>query len=245
MMEMVVNYFPTIMVLTETKVSGDRATKIVESLPFDGFFTTETIDYAGGLWLLWKKEDVEVIVPSVTEQEIHATIKVRDLDFSWIISPIYASPRLTQRKIMWDNLSQVAQLHNLSWLLLGDFNEVLSSDDKLGGRQVNLNRALDFKACLDSSNLLDLRFSGLKFTWSNHRQVLDLILERIDRCFANPAWRLIFPEASVTHLPRVFFDYCPVLLELSQSSQGPQNKPFRFQTMWLQHSEFPGVVKNA
>ena len=165
---------------------------------------------------------------SATEQEIHATIKVHDSDFSWILSPIYASPRLAERRILWDNLSQVAQLHNLSWLLLGDFNEVQSSDDKLGGRCVNLNRALEFKACLDSCNLLDLGFLGPKFTWSNPRQISDLILEHIDRCFANPAWRLMFPEAFVTHLPWVFFDHCPVLLELSQSSHGPQNKPFRF-----------------
>ena len=156
-----------------------------------------------------------------TEQEIHATVKVHDSDFSWILSPIYASPRLVERRIMWDNLSQVAQLHNLPWLLLGDFNEVLSSEDKLGGRRVNLNRALDFKAYLDSCNLLDLGFLGLKFTWSNRRQISDLILERIDRCFANPAWRLMFLEAFVTHLPQVFSDHCPVLLELSQSSYGP------------------------
>lgn len=82
--------------------------EIADSLPFDGFFATNTIGYAGGLWLLWKKEDVEVSVLSVTEQEIHAIIKVRDSDLSWIISPIYASPRLAERKILWDNLSQVA-----------------------------------------------------------------------------------------------------------------------------------------
>ena len=142
-------------------------------------------------------------------------------------------------------MSQVGQLHNLSWLLLGDFNEVLSSEDKLGGRRVNLNRALDFKACLDSCNLLDLGFLGQKFTWSNCRQILDLIQERIDRFFANPAWRLMFPEASITHLPRVFYDHCPVLLELSHPPPGPQNRPFRFQTMWLQHPKFPEVVRNA
>ena len=50
--EMAVNHFPAIMIITETRVGGDRATKIIEGLPFDGFFVTETIGYAGGLWLL-------------------------------------------------------------------------------------------------------------------------------------------------------------------------------------------------
>ena len=99
-MEMVINHFPTIMILTETRVGGDRTAKIAESLPFDGFFATETIGYAKGLWFLWKKKDVEIIVLSATEQEIHATVKVRDSDFSWILSPIYASPCLAERKIL-------------------------------------------------------------------------------------------------------------------------------------------------
>ena len=213
-LEMMVNHFPSILIITETRVGGDRAARIIEDLPFDGFFTTETIGYAGGLWLLWKRDEVEVIVLSATEQEIHATVQVRNSNITWLISPIYASPRLVERKILWSNLAKVAQLHNLPWLMLGDFNEVLSGEDKFGGRRVNLNRALDFKDCLDACNLLDLGFSRPKFTWSNLRQISDLVLERIDRCFANSEWRVLFPEASVTHLPRVFSDHYPVLLEL-------------------------------
>ena len=99
-MEMVVDHFPLIMVITKTRVSGDRVVKIVEAHPFDGFFATETISYAEGLWLLWKKEEVDVFVLSTTEQEIHATVKVRNSDLSWLISPIYASLRLAKRKLL-------------------------------------------------------------------------------------------------------------------------------------------------
>ncbi|KAK9986163.1 hypothetical protein SO802_031114 [Lithocarpus litseifolius] len=98
--------------------------------------------------------------------------------------------------------------------MLGDFSEVLIGDDKFGGRHININRALEFKDCVDTYNFLDLGFSGPKFTWSNKRQVSNLILERIDRCFVNPVWRILYLEASVTHLPRIFSDHCPVLIEL-------------------------------
>lgn len=47
--ETVMNHRPLIMVITETKVGGERARKIIEGLPFDGFITTDTIGYAGGL----------------------------------------------------------------------------------------------------------------------------------------------------------------------------------------------------
>ena len=236
------------MVITKTRVGGDRAARIIENLPFDGFFATDTIGYApgggGGLWLLWKIEEVEVFVLSSTEQEIHARVKICCSNLSWFISLIYASPRLNERRILWSNLTKVAQLHQLPWLLLGDFNEVLSGEDKYGRRSININRALEFKDCLDCCNFLDLGFSGPKYTWSNRRQISNLILERIDRYFANPAWRLLNPEASITHLTRVYFDHCPVLLELSKSPPTARNKPFRFQSMWLLHPEFPRFVKD-
>nr|POE76978.1 hypothetical protein CFP56_49691 [Quercus suber] len=148
--EMAVNHFPSVMIITETRIEGDRAAKICEDLPFDGFFVTDTIGYAGGLWLLWKKEEVDIFVLSSTEQEIHATVKVSDL-----------------------------------------------------------------------------------------------ILECIDRGFANPSCRILYPEASITHLPRVFSDHCPVLLELSKAPPASINRPFRFQTMWLHHPGFPNVVREA
>ena len=158
---------------------------------------------------------------------------------------IYASPRLAERKILWNNLKTVAHLHNLPSLMLGDFNEILCGEDKFGGNHVNLNRALEFKNCLDECNMLDLGFAGPKFTWTNRRPISNLILERIDQCFTNLVWRMLFPKALVTHLPMTFSDHCPILIELCKANVNQQNKPFRFQTMWLFHQDFPTVVQQA
>lgn len=65
---------------TETRVGGDRAARIIEDLLFDRSIVTDTIDYAGGLWLLWKKDDVDVVLLSSTEYEMHATVRVRTFD---------------------------------------------------------------------------------------------------------------------------------------------------------------------
>ena len=129
--------------------------------------------------------------------------------------------------------------------MLGDFNEVLSSEEKFGGNQINLNRALEFKECLDNCNFLDLGFAGSKFTWTNKRPITSLILERLDRCFANPSWRMLYPEAIVTHLPRTFLNHCPVLVELLSTRTNVTNKPFCFHSMWLLHPQFPKVVEEA
>ena len=58
-------------------LGGDRAREITGSLPFDGAFHTETIGYAGGLWVLWNVDRVELAMLLSTEQEIHVEVKVR------------------------------------------------------------------------------------------------------------------------------------------------------------------------
>uniref|UniRef100_A0A7N2LRJ8 Uncharacterized protein n=1 Tax=Quercus lobata TaxID=97700 RepID=A0A7N2LRJ8_QUELO len=67
---------PYILVVTETRIGGDRAKEITDRLSFDGTIHIDTIGYAGGLWVLWNSAAVEVSHIASTEQEIHATIKV-------------------------------------------------------------------------------------------------------------------------------------------------------------------------
>ena len=65
-----------------------------------------------------------------TEQEIHVKVKVLPSNLSWIFTVVYASPRIVERKVLWENLSKVIDLHNKSWIIAGDFNEPLAEDDK-------------------------------------------------------------------------------------------------------------------
>lgn len=44
--EMAINHRPSIMVVTETRVGGDRVRKIIEGLSSDGYITTDTVGYA-------------------------------------------------------------------------------------------------------------------------------------------------------------------------------------------------------
>ncbi|XP_050273319.1 uncharacterized protein LOC126716553 [Quercus robur] len=139
----------------------------------------------------------------------------------------------------------MADLHDLPWVMAGDFNEPLSESDKFGGRGVSVNRTLQFKECLDACSMIDLGFSGPWFTWTNRRDIQALIHERIDRFFVNPQWCLMYPEARVAHLTRCHSDHCPILLELQPRSQENRRKLFKFQTCWLSNSNFPFVVTQA
>ena len=74
--ELVQNHDPTILVVMETRVGGEKARAITNNLLFDGAIHTNTIGYVGGLWVLWKSNKVEVSSLASTEQEIHIIVKV-------------------------------------------------------------------------------------------------------------------------------------------------------------------------
>lgn len=149
-MDLVGWHSPLIMVITETRMSGARADEIIGTLPFDGAVVADMIRFAGGIWLLLRSDLVQVDVLASTEQEIHALIRVRSLNFIWILSEIYASSRFAERCLLWDNLKMLASLHNLPWSLMGDFNEVLFEDEKLGGNTICQRRVRAIQECMDA-----------------------------------------------------------------------------------------------
>ena len=107
------NHNLAILVVMKTRVRGDRAREITNLLPFGGAIHTDTIGYAGGLWVFWNADKVEIALLSKTEQEIHAKVKVCFTNVSWLLSAVYASPRNAERQVLLKNLMSVAELHNM------------------------------------------------------------------------------------------------------------------------------------
>ena len=95
----------------------------------------------------------------------------------------------------------MAELHNMPWIMAGDFNEPLIKEDKYGGKGVHVNHSLAFKDCLDFCNMVDMGFSGPRYTWSNKRELNNLILERIDRFFMRVIARIYGVQKFLTAHP--------------------------------------------
>lgn len=107
---------------------------------------------------------MEVAKLSSTEQEIHVVVSLSYSNTQWLLSAIYASTRFAERRLLWDNLEAVSELHSLPWMIAGDYNEVLMGEDKFGGRPVNVSKAIWFQECLDSCRMIDIGFFGARFT---------------------------------------------------------------------------------
>lgn len=123
----------------------------------------------------------------------------------------------------------MAWLITILWVLIGDFNQVLRQEDKRGGRMIH-GSAVDRMQCMvNTCKLIELEFSGSRFTWSNGQEGR-LLIERLDQTWANEAWMNRFDQATLHHLLRTDSDHSPLLLQtkgnIQHSGSGP---PFQFQ----------------
>ena len=202
---------PDILVLVETKVSRSHTADIVGSLPYDSWFLVEPVGFAGGILILWDPARVSLHVINSNAQGVHALVEVNTNNF--FLSTIYANTKFRIRKNLWNDLIDVAHNIDMPWLVIGDFNEVLSQNEKWGGNAVKPHRIAMFSSTMDSCNLLDLGFNGPKFTWTNKRK-RNPIYERLDRAFGNGDWLVHYPNSCVWHLPRISSDHAPILCTL-------------------------------
>ncbi|KAJ6729976.1 hypothetical protein OIU85_020844 [Salix viminalis] len=109
------------------------------------------------------------------------------------------------RESLWTYFDGLAKASNLPWLVMGDFNDISCASEKCGGNFDSGGSA--FVDWISRNQLIDLGFSGSKFTWCNKRNAEGIIWKRIDRGLSNIAWRLMFPEAHLSHLPALILDH--------------------------------------
>lgn len=131
-------------------------------------------------------------------------------------------------------------------LVAGDFNDTTSLDEsKSSTSDSNASQRRKFGERINNCNLLDMCFSGSKFTWINGRQGQANTKKRLDRAMCNSDWRALFPEGGQI-LPRTYSDHSPLLIRiLGRSSIGRFNKPFRFETTWMMDSSFENLGHNS
>lgn len=116
----------------------------------------------------------------------------------------------------------------------------------MGGRLISRGRSHSFWSCLNNCNLIDLGFKESRYTWSNHRRRRKgLILKHLDRCHANEIWLQQYPNATVTHLPKVHSDHNPLLINTSTTIFRPTKKPFKLQSFWCSHPDFHNIVQQS
>lgn len=109
-------------------------------------------------------------------------------------------------------LRQLANLSDSHWCVIGDFNDLMSSDDKRGLHDHPNWCIHGFRATVSDAGLVDLQLNGYPFTWWKSRGSMREVEERLDRAMVNQQWLFLYPDARLDNLVAPISGHSPILL---------------------------------
>jgi hypothetical protein len=87
---------------------------------------------------------------------------------------------------------------------------------------------------------VELPLKGRKFTWSNMQK--EPLLERLDWFFTSSSWTPSYPSTFGYPLVKPTSDHVPCVIAIG--TKIPRAKVFRFENLWLEHSDFKTIVQS-
>jgi len=201
-------FSPDITFLTETKNSNDFVLRKCASLAYpNSHLVPPTGHGAGGLALLWK-QGISVTILFSCKHYIDTEIMYENKSF--FATFIHADTDYIVRRQMWEELTALTLSRDSPWFITGDFNDILTNQEKEGGRVRAEGSFVDFRTFMSECDLYDLPhtrdFLSWRGVWTE-----GVVRCRLDRAVANSHWFDIFHSGSVEYLNYEGSDHRPIL----------------------------------
>ncbi|KAG7591058.1 Ribonuclease H-like superfamily [Arabidopsis thaliana x Arabidopsis arenosa] len=194
----------------------------------------------GGLALLWTDE-VNLEVLQVSQHFIDTQITYKGKRF--FATFIYGEPDKDKRKPVWDTITEIASQRVGPWFQIGDFNEILCSEEKSGGPQRSEGSFTNFRNFVAENDLYDLRHSGNPLSWRGQRNS-HLVFCRLDRALANGEWSDMFPTSRIEYMKFEGSDHRPIMAYFA-AREKKERRMFRYDRSLRKNPEIFELVKKA
>lgn len=231
------------LVMQETKTQGlDR--QCVERFWGRGSFEFEVVDptgLSGGLVSIWDSNGFvkDRVVKNRNFLLVGGRLRKENIQVN--VVNIYGPKSRAQKAAVWQALKALMAGSVDYWVLMGDYNTVRSSEERLN-TGFNEAMARDFNEFIEEAGLVEYPLNGRKFTFLAGKGKGDK-QSRIDRALVCSSMFGKWPSANLRALPRRFSDHCPLLLHMVSKSFGP--KPFRWFNSWIEKEGCKDVVRTG
>uniref|UniRef100_A0A453L078 Endonuclease/exonuclease/phosphatase domain-containing protein n=1 Tax=Aegilops tauschii subsp. strangulata TaxID=200361 RepID=A0A453L078_AEGTS len=217
---------PAIVCLQETKVEH-LTVDIVRHCPginLENYFYLPATGTRGGILLAWDETIVGLSNPHPTMNTITALVKPKN-GGHWWFTCVYGPQTDMDKVAFMQELVDVRELHAGPWAIMGDFNLLVSPQDK-NNDVINRRMIARFRNKANQLEVKEMYLNGRKFTWSNERQ--RPTMEKIDHVFTTNCWDDAYPAALLTAMGSAVSDHCPLLLDIN--AYFAYGKRFRFES---------------
>uniref|UniRef100_A0A803PRY6 Reverse transcriptase domain-containing protein n=1 Tax=Cannabis sativa TaxID=3483 RepID=A0A803PRY6_CANSA len=200
---------------------------------------------SGGLLLLWH-QNIDVTLLNFGKTFFDCYVKA-DNEATFHLTAFYGALDAQNKPDSWMLLQRLADVSpSLPWLVIGDFNEILSNENKSGGCLRNEQHMEAFRKTLDHCKLHEMLFEGDPFTWIKNRSGVSTIKSRLDWCFVNHHWENHFQAPGVLHLDYFSSDHRAISASFapinSRLQHNQRRSQFRFEKLWLSDDQCKDII---
>ncbi|GKD32133.1 RNA-directed DNA polymerase, eukaryota, partial [Tanacetum coccineum] len=203
------------------------------------FVASDSLGNSGGILCIWEASIFKKDGATISDNfiAIYGTWLPRNVKI--LLVAVYAPQQPGSKRALWDFLSNLVRRWNGEAIIIGDFNDVRTMDERLGS-SFNVSSARCFDRFIVSSGLVDVKLEGYSFTWSHPSASK---MSKLDRFLVTEGIISLYPSISALCLDRHLSDHRPILLREVLSDFGPT--PFRFYQSWLRMEGFDSMVEHA
>nr|GEZ30010.1 RNA-directed DNA polymerase, eukaryota, nucleotide-binding alpha-beta plait domain protein [Tanacetum cinerariifolium] len=127
---------------------------------------SDSIGNLGGILCVWEETIFKKVGVSISDNFIALYGIWLPTNSKILTVVIYAPQYFSLKRILWYYISGLITRWNGETIVLGDFNEVRSEDERFGSI-FHQSYAREFNHFISSSGLLEVKMEGYSFTWSH------------------------------------------------------------------------------
>jgi hypothetical protein len=101
---------------------------------------------------------------------------------------VYGEPKTQNRHVMWELLKRIKTASKAPWMLIGNFNEAMSSFEHFSVRRRPKKHMAKFREILSHCEVQDIGFSGMPWTYDNKQSGDRNVKVRLDGVVASTSW---------------------------------------------------------
>lgn len=242
--EEIKKYKASAIFLIETKLRKDNLKKAVSKIWRQSNRLSNNDSHPlGRILIMWDSNKIHFDLICSSAQYIHMFAHLPDMK-KICVTVVYGFNSEKDRSPLWDFLSSISTSMNLPWIVVGDFNSVRNSNERIGKNAPTKSSISDFNKMIKDADLLEIPSKGPWFTWDNRQFGSDLILSKIDRGLTNALLLKEYPNMWLEVVSNIISDHRILVLhyvDIALSKKGS----FRFINSWAFFEGYKAVIENA
>ncbi|KAI9128523.1 hypothetical protein K1719_000006 [Acacia pycnantha] len=106
---------------------------------YDSVRVISSVGRSGGLAIAWISSRISVDIIEENRQFFHLHCRIDQIP-SFFLTVVYVVPHSSFRELLWANLLRLSKVISSPWSVMGDFNDILNANERIGGSRVCTRR---------------------------------------------------------------------------------------------------------